>query len=196
MRKVVLAVVFALVAGGAQAATLDVVGSVLHGAFGVDVGGTLYDVEFVDGTCIDVFNGCDDLTDFTFTDAPSATLASEALLDQVFLDGPSGNFDSDPALTNGCPSLFSGQCFTWVPYTFNTVTLFGKVAVNVDPSIATLLDRIGNASAGITTARTDTIGYLTYSRWSTSSVPEPSTALLLSLGLTGLAAKGRRRSRS
>jgi hypothetical protein len=38
-----LAVVLILMASGAQAATLNVVGGQLHGAFGVDVGGTLYD---------------------------------------------------------------------------------------------------------------------------------------------------------
>ena len=32
--------------------------------------------------------------------------------------------------------------------------------------------------------------------WSTEPIPEPSTALLVGLGLTGLAGKGRRRSRS
>ena len=32
---------------------------VLTGAHNVQVGGTLYDVMFVDGTCVDVFGGCD-----------------------------------------------------------------------------------------------------------------------------------------
>ena len=49
MRKLALALalVFSL-ASGAQAVTLNVVGVILYGASGVDVGGTLYDVEFVD----------------------------------------------------------------------------------------------------------------------------------------------------
>ena len=34
----------------------------------MDVGGSLYDVEFLDGTCVDLFTGCDDLSGFTFTD--------------------------------------------------------------------------------------------------------------------------------
>ncbi len=67
MQKVVLAMALAWMAGGAQAATLDIVGGILHGASGVDVGGTLYDVEFLDGTCIVLFNGCDQSSDFTFT---------------------------------------------------------------------------------------------------------------------------------
>jgi hypothetical protein len=49
MRKVVLAVVLVLMAGGAQAATLHVVGGQLMGASGVLVGSNLYDVQFLDG---------------------------------------------------------------------------------------------------------------------------------------------------
>jgi hypothetical protein len=85
MRKFVLAIVLVLMAGGAQAATLNVVGGQLHGAFGVDVGGTLYNVEFLDGTCIALFNGCDAVSDFTFQSSALAAAASQALLDQVFL---------------------------------------------------------------------------------------------------------------
>jgi opacity protein-like surface antigen len=59
MRKFVLAVGLVLMASSAQAATLDVVGGQLHGAFGVDVNGSLYDVEFLGGTCIELFDGCD-----------------------------------------------------------------------------------------------------------------------------------------
>jgi hypothetical protein len=84
-------------------ALLVVSGGILTGAKGVDVGGTLYDVEFMDGTCVALFNGCDNpATDFTFTTQADALAASQALLDQVFLDGGQGNFDSTPSLTVGC----------------------------------------------------------------------------------------------
>ena len=57
MRKLVLAAVLVLMAGGAQAATLNVVGGQLMGASGVLVDGSLYDVQFLDGTCIDLYSG-------------------------------------------------------------------------------------------------------------------------------------------
>ena len=81
MRKVFLAVVLVLMAGGAQAATLNVIGGILHGASDVLVDGNLYDVQFLDGTCIDLYDGCDDVSDFTFQTQASAALASQALLD-------------------------------------------------------------------------------------------------------------------
>ena len=109
MRKFVLAVGLVLMASSAQAATLNVVGGELLGASGVIVDGSLYDVEFADGTCIALYDGCDETSDFTFTDLASAVLASQALLDQVFLDGPSGNFDTQPALTTGCGT--SRECY-------------------------------------------------------------------------------------
>ena len=68
------------VAGPAAAATLLVNGSgQLTGAAGVNVNGTLYDVTFVEGTCFDLFTGCDALADFTFITAADALAASEAL---------------------------------------------------------------------------------------------------------------------
>ena len=73
--------------------------------------GNLYDVQFLDGTCIGLYNGCDEISDFTFQTQSSAALASQALLDQVFLDGPLGNFDSDPTLTFGCSSFY--ECEVW-----------------------------------------------------------------------------------
>ncbi len=52
MRKFVLAVGLVLMAGGAQAATLNVIGGQLMGASDVLVYGILYDVQFPVGTCI------------------------------------------------------------------------------------------------------------------------------------------------
>lgn len=59
---------------------------VVTGATGVNVAGSLYDVNFVDGTCASVFGTCDS-AHFAFTTDTSAVNASQALLDQVFV-GP------------------------------------------------------------------------------------------------------------
>ncbi len=111
-----------LMAGQADAqATLQVDGGGnLLGATGVTVDGKLYDVSFQDGTCVSLFTGCDEVTDFVFQDAPSALLASTALMTEVFVDGPAGNFDSFPALTNGC--LYEFYCDIWTPYSFPSPT--------------------------------------------------------------------------
>ena len=72
-------------------------GTNLTGATNVNVGGVLYDVEFVDGTCINVFSGCDNAAeDFAFSSVEVATSAANALLSQVFVDTP----------VNGSPELF------------------------------------------------------------------------------------------
>lgn len=99
---------------GAQAATLNVVAGILVGASGVDVGGTLYDVEFVDGTCVGLFSGCDSVDDFAFTTSSDALAASQALLDEVFIDGGPGLFDTHPELTQGCTSV--STCNALTPY--------------------------------------------------------------------------------
>ena len=85
----------------------------LLGATGVLVDGKFYDVDFVDGTCPDVFGVCDE-AHFAFTTASTALAASKALLDQVLLDGPLGNFDSNPMLTNGC--FVTTSCWALTPY--------------------------------------------------------------------------------
>ena len=190
MRMFILSAVLFFVANSAQAATLNVVGGQLMGASGVDVGGTLYDVEFVDGTCIELFTGCDDVSDFTFQNAADALLAAQALIDSVFLDLPSGNFASDPTLTNGC-TVFA-NC---VAITVNPLALpAGNAAIMVINLPSGSLVQ-SSFIIGVITGDTGDFSDATYARWS-SPVPEPSTALLLGLGLTGLAGKGRRRNRS
>ncbi|MBL3591493.1 MAG: hypothetical protein JMN24_17165 [gamma proteobacterium endosymbiont of Lamellibrachia anaximandri] len=69
-----------------QAAVTQVDGSgVITGATGVLVSGSLYDVEFVTGTCLTVFINCTESNhDFTFSTASDAAAASQALFDQVF----------------------------------------------------------------------------------------------------------------
>jgi hypothetical protein len=102
-----------LAAAGAQAVVPVVVGGQLQGATGVLVGGQVYDVQFVEGTCVDLYDGCDDVSDFTFTTLADAQLAGQALFDFVVLDGPWGNFDTVPSLTAGCSGVFCGLQFPY-----------------------------------------------------------------------------------
>ena len=99
--------------GGRRSCVARQRGGILTGARNVDVGGFFYDVKFVDGTCHDVFAGCDALSDFQFETFEGAVAAADALLKQVFVDVPSaGNFDTHPELTFGCTD--ASLCFARV----------------------------------------------------------------------------------
>jgi hypothetical protein len=125
MQKYILAAVLAFMAGGAQAATLIVSAETGQwlAASGVLVDGWFYDVGFIDGSCVMLYSGCDQDTDFTFSSAADDGAASQALLDQVFLDGPSGNFASVPSLTNGCGPGAPNGCILMIPYQFSITSL-------------------------------------------------------------------------
>jgi hypothetical protein len=100
---------------------------ILTGATGVVVNGRLYDVEFVDGTCAEVFNGCALGTlNFPF-EGHLALPASQALLNQVFGDGTQ-LFDSNPSLTNGCSSVFS--CSVITPHSRSATGVSVAQAIN------------------------------------------------------------------
>ena len=126
MKMFILSAVLFFVAGAAQAATLNAVGGQLMGASGVDVGVSLYDVQFLDGTCISLYNGCDQVSDFTFQTSQDSVLASQALEAQVF---QSGTFDEFPDLTNGCGASVTGSCLVFTPHGLVAIPMGGDTSL-------------------------------------------------------------------
>jgi hypothetical protein len=116
-----------LMATSSLAASLVVQGGQLIGATGVDVEGSLYNVQFLDGFYSDTFQ---DESDLDTTSEAQARLFGQALMDQVFVDTAEGLFDSDPELTFGCGNL--NECIVWIPFDidFNTFEVTAVLAIN------------------------------------------------------------------
>jgi hypothetical protein len=164
---------------------LQVNGSgILTGANGVTVGNSLYNVQFKDGSCNSLFNGCSNAS-FAFHNLTDANLASQSLLNQVLLDGASGLFDTHPELTSGC--TLTTVCLIQTPYNFTSVVFFsdaGNWPTDAQDTFA------GGASTMATNDLT-TNTFTTYAVW--TQIPEPSALALFGAGLLTLAGLGLRK---
>lgn len=101
----------------------------LRGASGVIVNGNTYDVSFVDGTCAQVFGGCDSSSDFVFQTSGDAIAAAQALFNQVFVDlpGTPQYYDGNPSRTAGCNS---SPCSVFIPFAVGSNTFEFAAASN------------------------------------------------------------------
>ena len=181
-----VAVVLALLASGAGAATLNVVGGVLVGASGVNVNGTLYDVEFVEGTCITLYSGCDQNTDFPFSPA-GVQDAAQALFDQVFLDGPEGSFDTMPGTVAGCaPETW---CDTYIPFSLGIIPTVNMIVMKVHNASPPFTDIAGTKNEFRTVDSLVEPG-LNWAVW--TLVPEPGLVALLAAGALAVRSSRRR----
>ena len=125
---IVFAVVLSTFVSVSHAGILKLVveNGILMGADNVLVKGSLYsgglyNVRFLDGTCAELFSGCDENSDFLPGSMNRSGLgyAVKALGDYVFVDGVEGQFDSDSRLTNGCVRVErKNQCGVYAPYEY------------------------------------------------------------------------------
>lgn len=171
--------------------TLQVSGTgILLGAQDVSVNGTLYDVAFLDGTCVQLFSGCDSISDFTFTTAASTNAAAQALLDQVLTDGPLGNFDSLPSRINGCAdNTGQGFCAILTPADFLVNNIVAQNGIQESSDLV----RPAFTLSGENLLVFDTVVYAVWTPQQVSAIPEPSTAALLLAGVAALGMARRRR---
>ena len=179
-------------AAPAAAAVLLVDGNgQLTGATGVDVGGTLYDVTFVDGSCITVFDGCNEASDFAFSDQATAELAAQALLDQVFIDGPAGNFDTDFSSIFGCGSPIF--CDALVPFLTRGSSFDAIRATNDEFEILDEISLSDFINAQGDFSQIDSSVFASFTEQSVSEVPLPAAAWVFLAGLGGLSAARRKK---
>jgi hypothetical protein len=201
---VVVSTVFSLGISAAQAATPVIVLGELHGARDVDVDGTLYDVDFIEGSCIGIFSGCDSPDDFTF-DNGGASAALNALLDQV-IAGTS--FNDDPSLTYGC-EIYAGPpsvnyCRIVTPYKGNAGQQAALINNNNGAGYITFgVDLSPSHDSGSSIEPGYPHEIFVYARWSLASppaAPVPGPGLISGVGIfvvgLGLAARGLRSRRT
>jgi hypothetical protein len=177
LQTIVLALSLTLSQQASASLILNITNGILTGAQGVNVNGLLYDVTFQDGTCDSLFNNCNS---FTFTDLATANMASQALLDTVFIDTASGLFDSNVTLTTGC--AYPVICNVFTPYASSTdrvsVSYASNASSNIDGIFSTTLSRQTNTTI-------DDAGVYAVWKPASTAVPEPASLPLVVAGLFG-----------
>ncbi len=169
-----------LAAAPATAADPVTSGSTLTGATGVNVGGNLYNVQFLDGNCATVFGSCP--AGFAFGSQAAAQQAADALLAQVLL----GTFDTNPALTNGCS--LATICSILVPYAVGGQTVAFVSANNKATNDTGTGSLLLTEDTGIQASQT-------WARFTRSMVPvpEPASWAMMLIGFAGIGLAVRRR---
>ncbi|MEC8009808.1 MAG: PEP-CTERM sorting domain-containing protein [Pseudomonadota bacterium] len=175
----------------------------LLGAHNIEINDTLYNVEFVDGVGRDFFG--DDGLLFLDDLVAQPALFAQALLSQVFIN----EFDLRPDLTYGCATGVQ-HCLTFMPYqVYGDDQRYRSVGALNRNDLSGIPDSIFTSTSlwqsDDTSLFYDDINYAVWSLAGSNpsspganpepdvNVTEPTSILLLSLGLAGFAARRRQK---
>lgn len=172
---------------------LDIRDGQLHGASNIGIDGTLYDVEFFEGTCEDVFSGCTTTSNLLFNSLELAKKATQTIIDLLFVDSSSGQFGNMPYLTFGCDDS-ANQCSVDTPYKVEIDN--NGFAIAFFASATNFNENVGSTRLTETSYPsyfdTSTFSHRVLAKWSladsqpSNSIPtvsEPSAILLFALPL-------------
>lgn len=142
------AIIVISISSSANAAILNVSPfGVLMGASQVFIEGNRYNVSFENGSCQGIFSGCDSPLDFAFRNQTDAIAGAQALMNQVFLDAPQGQYDSTPNITNGCHD--PANCLVIVPFGFA-----GPSTVDAVVAFNSSIEAVDSAGSTVTSPTT------------------------------------------
>ncbi|MEM1361005.1 MAG: VPLPA-CTERM sorting domain-containing protein [Pseudomonadota bacterium] len=156
-----------------QAAT---VGS--GGVEGLVVGGKIYNVSFIAGTCQDLFPPCDSVSNFPFAAGDPSQKAAMALANAI----DTSSFRNTPTDFMGCESSGIFGCSIATPNGFQPagITGFGANVLPQGP-VESFDGRFFTKDAGESTT------FVTFATWElVAPIPLPATVVFLITGLSGL----------
>jgi len=204
MVRIHLLILSLLLSSGAAAMpilTTDGSGNVT-GATGLESGGMTFSMEFVNGSCVSLFDGCDDNSDFIISGTTSTTHGDvlpsffNAFIGGVLTDDD-GSLDARPYSAIGFTPDLNGYT-TWAPTATNEDPGLVNVAAmfNVVFSFDSFdgVSVVNGLNANFDFSGSGDRNFARFSLEEPVQVPDPGSLVLLALGLAGLGLRQMRKT--